>query len=482
MIILGGTCVSAQDFESFKRQQQERFLAYKQKTQEDFDAYRRKVNEDFAEYMKKPWEKKTGEAPVPEPEKEPDIPPVILPDIDIELPDDNLVEVEVVPLQIDDTPIPIAPLIYKPKPAEKTVDFLFYGTHGIVRFDPAKKVQLNGVDENAVSDFWKGLSGEAYDNILADCQKIREDRDLCDWAYYKMLEKVAEALYSSRNERVIFHSWLLTQSGFAVKLGRELDILHMILACSNVLFGKVYWTEDGIRYYLMDDDEVTALNLMDYSFPNCTPLRMSMGSKNLFDTREAPGRSLASDGYPELDVNVICDQNVIDFLGDIPVSGFSGTNIANYLMYADVPLSESARGELYSDISNRIAGKTQAEAANVILDFVQTAFDYKVDADVWGYERPLFPEETLFYPYSDCEDRAILFSRLVRDLMGLEVALVLYPGHLATAVLFTQDVSGDYFRVDGNKYIVCDPTYIHAPIGLTMPGMDNATARVFLVK
>ncbi len=36
--------------------------------------------------------------------------------------------------------------------------------------------------------------------------------------------------------------------------------------------------------------------------------------------------------------------------------------------------------------------------------------------------------------------------------------------------------------VSGKKYVVCDPTYINASIGLTMPGMENKTAQVFLME
>ena len=87
----------------------------------------------------------------------------------------------------------------------------------------------------------------------------------------------------------------------------------------------------------------------------------------------------------------------------------------------------------------------------------------------------------MFYPYADCEDRSILFSRLVRDLLRLPVLLVYYPGHVATAVAFPTEESGDYIMVDGVRYTVCDPTYIGAPVGDTMPGMDNKTAQVMLL-
>ena len=77
---------------------------------------------------------------------------------------------------------------------------------------------------------------------------------------------------------------------------------------------------------------------------------------------------------------------------------------------------------------------------------------------------------------------AILFSRLVRDLLGLKVLLVYYPGHLATAVCFTDNVTGDYISLNNQKYVVCDPTYIGAPVGATMPDMDNSSAKVILLK
>ena len=128
-----------------------------------------------------------------------------------------------------------------------------------------------------------------------------------------------------------------------------------------------------------------------------------------------------------------------------------------------------------------IEGKDEAAAANILINFVQTGFRYQTDNQQFGYERPLFGDETLFYPYCDCEDRSILYSILVRELLGLEVALVYYPGHLATAVCFKGGPYGDYFNVNGKKYTVCDPTYIGASIGLTMPDMNNKEAELTIL-
>jgi hypothetical protein len=65
----------------------------------------------------------------------------------------------------------------------------------------------------------------------------------------------------------------------------------------------------------------------------------------------------------------------------------------------------------------------------------------------------------------------------VRDLLGLDVALVDYPNHIAAAVCFN-GVYGDYFTINGKKYTICDPTYIGASVGLTMPDMNNSEAKL----
>ena len=150
----------------------------------------------------------------------------------------------------------------------------------------------------------------------------------------------------------------------------------------------------------------------------------------------------------------------------------------SWKFYANTPLSLIARDSMYPALKAAIEGMNDFQAVSVLLNFVQTAFVYGYDNEIWGGERVFFSDETLFYPYSDCEDRSILFSRLVRDLVGRPVVLLNYPNHLAAAVNFSGEVSGAYLNVDGKKFVVCDPTYIGAPVGLSMPSTEGATCKV----
>jgi hypothetical protein len=91
-------------------------------------------------------------------------------------------------------------------------------------------------------------------------------------------------------------------------------------------------------------------------------------------------------------------------------------------------------------------------------------------------KRYTFPD--LLYPtfvsYSDCEDRSIMFSYLVKNLIGLDVVGIKYHDHLATAVNFSSKVSGSGFNYKGKKYIVSDPTYTNANTGMAMPLYKSA--------
>lgn len=481
ILILGGTNSSAQNFEEYKRQQQESFNAFKQKNVEDYAAYRKRINEEFADFLKMNWEEKDGNEPIPEPPKIPDIPPIVLPEVDSNIPKDKKIDIkiDIAVRPPEDEPKPIAPIDYTPKPQEKTISFSFYGTDGIVRFDNSKKASLKGCKENDVSSFWKELSGENYDNLLADCLNQKQELDLCDWAYFKMTEIVSQTIYGKTNDAVVFQVWLLAQSGYNARLGRDNNNIHLLLHTNEMIFNKPYWRLNNGLYFLLDGYNVDKMNIMGMSFPETKAVRLSVVTQNKFLSKDTEGRLLKSKKYPDAFAQIVCNRNLLDFMNDYPSSAIEDSNDTDWLKYAYTPLSKTAKDKLYPALMQQIEGKDEADAANILLNFVQTAFEYKTDNEVWGVERPFFPEETLYYPYCDCEDRAILFCRLVTDLMGLKTALIYYPGHLASAVQFRTDIKGDYFVIDGKRYLICDPTYINAPIGQTMPRKDNSTAKVY---
>ena len=242
-----------------------------------------------------------------------------------------------------------------------------------------------------------------------------------------------------------------------------------------------YFKIDNIRYYPFECDK-SQLEICKGSYPQEKPLSLYIPQKQAFEYKASNLRTLTSKRYPDVQVQVQVNKNMIEFYNTYPTSEINGNFMTRWAMYANTPLDERVKSQLYPNLSEKIKGLNQLEAVNKLLNWVQTAFVYEYDDKVWGHDRAFFAEETLYYPYCDCEDRAILFTRLIRDLLGLQTILVYYPGHLASAVSFTDEVSGDYILLKGKRFIITDPTYIGAPVGKTMPDMNNSQANVILLE
>jgi hypothetical protein len=307
---------------------------------------------------------------------------------------------------------------------------------------------------------------------------------LCDWAYLMMLGAMSEAVCGKgTNEATMLQAFVFCQSGYKIRLGftKERN-LRLLFKSEHQIFDLEGLKMDDGLFYLLHPIEGDGLSVCDIPYPKEKPLSLWLANEQRFAERQSEERQLIP-ADSTISIKSQVNENLLDFYSFYPTSMIDGNIVSRWAMYANTPLSESAKAKLYPQLKMILGRANNIEiAAAWLLYWVQTAFVYEYDDKVWGHDRAFFAEETLFYPYCDCEDRSILFSRLVRDLLGLDVMLVFYPGHLATAVAFNTSVKGDYIDMNGKHYTICDPTYIGAPIGATMPDMDNKTAKVIVLE
>lgn len=477
-----GPVVFAQDFQKI-------FEDFQKAAQQEFDSFADKANRDYAEFMRKGWEWFEGKEPVsPQVKEEPVVPPVVVPEEDLER-DREEKEIpygEVVPEpEPAPAPKPIEPIEEVPAPEVKTLGFELYGTKCAVRFDEGKRPFMRSVTENSIADFWEAFAAdEGVDNMLYDMYSHRETLSLCDWAYYKYVRSFCRALYPDNGaEAGVLHAFILTQSGFKLKIGVDnAGCVYPLMAIECDLYSYPYFEIDNQKFYVLEENAPKNMKILEDGFPaTMHPMRITMEDENLFAEVLSPTRTLTSERYPGVSVSAASNLNLIEFFNDYPLAFVNNDMRTKWRFYANVPVSHNIRETVYPALRRAIVGKTELQAVNILLNFVQTAFEYEYDDKIWGGDRSFFADESVYYPYCDCEDRSILFSRLVRDLMGLEVVLIYYPGHLASAVKFNQNVTGDYITYDNSRYTICDPTYINAPVGMTMPDMDNANAFVVVL-
>lgn len=379
----------------------------------------------------------------------------------------------------------IAPITPVPKQegGEETIfAFSNFGTKYQVRLSERNRFTLNSLSEDNVANVIEALSNIKYDNLLFDCLKIRKENSLSDWAYYQTLQALTNAFCGKdSNEATLLLGFLLSQSGYKVRLGRDDNRLVLLMASPHTIYNKVSFRLDGDKFYLLHG-ELERLNICRASFPNETGMSLVIRAAQKFDLNQSDIRTIQSNRYPDFKVTIHTNKNLLKFYDTYLPSCMNDEVMTRWAMYANTPLAEDLKKELYPQLRSQLQNLSRPDAMNRLLNLIQTGLLYKYDEEVWGSDRAFFAEETLYYPYCDCEDRSILLSRLVRDILGLKTILVYYPGHLAMAVHFPEEVVGDYIMLEGDKYIVCDPTYINASIGRTMPGMDNRQARVILLQ
>ena len=335
-----------------------------------------------------------------------------------------------------------------------------------------RKCSLNGLNENAIADAYEALCNSDYKPLLADCAQIRKDLRLNDWGVFTLVRQVADTYCGTANESIVMQQFLLNEMGYKARMARKAteDKMMLFVATDCSIYAHPYITLNGQNYYnLSGNNEQCQFYMCQKDSPKAkNSVGMQLKEAPLFPGTVVSSTHQAKGSAARVTVDV--PKALMDFYKDYPQ--------CDYSVYFNAPVNAAMENRILSSLAPLVQGRNEADAANILINFVQTAFQYQTDGQQFGYEKPFFVEELFYYPYSDCEDRAMLFSYLVRKLLGLDVVLLDYPEHIATAVRFNGNVSGDYLMVNGWKYIVCDPTYIGASIGMTMPRYKTVSAKV----
>lgn len=335
-----------------------------------------------------------------------------------------------------------------------------------------RKCSLNGLNENAIADAYEALCNSDYKPLLADCAQIRKDLRLNDWGVFTLVRQVADTYCGTANESIVMQQFLLNEMGYKARMARKAteDKMMLFVATDCSIYAHPYITLNGQNYYnLSGNNEQCQFYMCQKDSPKAkNSVGMQLKEAPLFPGTVVSSTHQAKGSAARVTVDV--PKALMDFYKDYPQ--------CDYSVYFNAPVNVAMENRILSSLAPLVQGRNEADAANILINFVQTAFQYQTDGQQFGYEKPFFVEELFYYPYSDCEDRAMLFSYLVRKLLGLDVVLLDYPEHIATAVRFNGNVSGDYLMVNGRKYIVCDPIYIGASIGMTMPRYKTVSAKV----
>ena len=135
--------------------------------------------------------------------------------------------------------------------------------------------------------------------------------------------------------------------------------------------------------------------------------------------------------------------------------GFRDRGTISYSVGAIAQWDDPAARQIAEYLEAYCHGMGNDEKARTLLTFIQDAIDYETDMQSTGREewfKSVY--ETVYDGVGDCEDTAIMFTSVGR-LMGLDIMMVDFVGHLGAAVVM-DDCSGTGWTYDGRTYWYCE--------------------------
>ncbi len=338
-----------------------------------------------------------------------------------------------------------------------TLDFDFYGVKTNV-LNPGPLLPLKRIDYETIDSFFEVIANlDVIPEIVQNLRERQKKMRLNDWGYLKLVQRVASSLDVSNNRQILFSWILLLKSGYNVKAGYSGKEVFLLFPANEEISSSYFLTVNKTPYYILTqrerDNPLTEITTYEAHYPGSTALSLQL--------EEIP--KIGSE-FTEKEISFNNESFIININKEL-ARFYYEYPFCEMDIYFHAPLSDNIIASLENILNPKLLEKNENEKIEYLLEFTQNAFKYKTDDEQFGREKYFFPDEVFYYPYSDCEDRSILFTKLVKHFTNRQCIGLDFPGHVNAAVVLDKEISGDYVQLGDSKYFVCDPTYSKAPPG-----------------
>ena len=493
-LVLLGTTAFGESFSEFKSQQTKAYQKYRDERDNAFAGYLKEQWKAYQKYVSASLYEKPKPKIIPKAKPKPVVPkgPKVyikvkpLPKKDdfvvqkdrkktdpSELANKEAMKEQLRELQKKKQQVVVAP---KPVEVKKDIEFDFFGAKvGFDIPDGIKKAKFYPTNQQGITNYFNAVASSEYDVLLDEIKDTKEKLRLNDWGLYLLVEKLGTKIYPYVDEARLFEWFVFNKLGYKVKVALANNRVITMFYSKKIIYSTPNFRFNKERYYVLSHYNKRGLGVV-YSYPKNYP-----GAKKSFDLSLKEIPNLPADykektthftfEHKRYDVSYKYNKNLIDFFATYPQ--------ADYKSFFNAAVDDVTYESLATSLKRYINGKRASEAMNLVLAFVQKGFKYQTDQQQFGREKVMFVEETLHYPACDCEDRAILYSFLVKRLFEVPVLGIKYPNHMATALYIP--LSGDSIKIKGRRFVVADPTYINAQIGRAMPQFRGKLPKEFIL-
>lgn len=313
--------------------------------------------------------------------------------------------------------------------------------------------------DNIASGVEQLMQDKQTDTLLAQLNAHAQRLNMDDMAFLMMLNKVTNTLMKQESDycKTLFKYVILQKKGLDVFIGYS-EHSVTLYGRTNFMVDNCLYIERGTKKYFdlsfnqQHDPEMEQLFVIRLPGKSI-PLVMNMITPPAFNALQAKKvMPFEYDGMVYFFTTKV-NESLVEYYKDLPPINISS-------LYLNYGLSQSATQTLVKEMQQATSSMTTADGITFILRFVQTAFEYKKDKQVYGQEKFSFPEETIMNQFSDCEDKAMLFAVLVNKVLGLKTVALYYRDaeHINVAVESWKKGQKGNFTFNDQNYIVCEPS------------------------
>ena len=470
-MVLANLIATSQTFQDFKKQIREEYTTFEKETQQKFNNFVAEIDKEFSDYLSEnfgtydighekfiPTEPKPNEIPVVE---------------EVEISGD-IIEYEISET-ITTYQGPVFPGIKKEESNNFEVDRInidFLGWPLYFDLDKAFfSIKIDNPSANEISTYWTEMSEVNYNHFLYQISEVANILNINQWGYYQLIKECSKQVYPTNNNMQVLFQWaMLSRSRYKVKVGFNDEKAFLLIPTVYKMYNIDFVNIAGVNYYIIDG-KGEQLQTYEKDFPEADILMDVSIRKPLYTNEIKKSRDYHfTYGGKKQTVNLAYDEEMINFYKTIPLS--------DIVVYFNSVVSDRTKASVKEAFEPLLKGKDDIESVNILLSFMQQAFGYKTDQYAYGTEKYFFADELLHYPFSDCEDRSVLFTYLVKTLLNKEVVALGFPGHMATAINFKNKVEGTNFTYNNSTYVVADPTFYGAPVGILVSAVSGLKAEV----
>ncbi|MBU1659252.1 hypothetical protein KKG72_09410 [bacterium] len=379
--------------------------------------------------------------------------------------------------QAEKPDIEIAKEVEEPvRVTKKDINFEFFGSSLAFNIpDGMKSARFYPQNQKGITNFFESAALSEYEEFIKEIQQVSKTMNLNDWGVYLLVIQVSDKVFSNPDDSKLLSWFLFNKLGYAVKVGLADNHVVVMHYSKKTIYSTPNYSFDAKKFYVVSNyakGSVGQLFSYKQNYPGANkPMDLSLLELPNFEL-DIKSKTLSFVQYGKTyNVPYEYNQNLIDFMATYPQ--------ADYETFFNAPIEDRTYTSIATAIKEHVDGKQASDAMNFVLNFVQNSFAYQRDNQQFGREKVMFAQETLYFDKSDCEDRAVLFSYLIKELFGVGVLGVKYKDHMATALYIPME--GDYVEAGSRKFVVADPTYINASIGQSMPKYKPQRPESFIV-